>query len=58
MAETKRSQNLVVMVVRDNEGNIIKLTDKNIEIVEVSKKLSLDLYKKVQATEGAVLVMI
>ena len=58
MAETKRSQNLVVMVIRDNDGNIIKLTDKNIEIVEVSKKLSLDLYAKIQATEGAVLVMI
>lgn len=58
MTEQKRSQNLVVLVVKDNEGNIIPLTDKNVEIVTVTKKFSLDVYKKVQETEGAFIVMI
>ena len=58
MTEQKRSQNLVVLVVKDNEGNIIPLTDKNVEVVAVAKKFSLDLYKKVQDTEGAFVVMI
>lgn len=58
MAEQKRSQNLVVLVVKDNEGNVIPLTDKNVEIIAVTKKFSLDLYQKVQATNGAFIVMI
>lgn len=58
MTEQKRSQNLVVLVVKDNEGNVIPLTDKNVEVVAVTKKFSLDLYKKVQDTEGAFIVMI
>lgn len=58
MTEQKRSQNLVVLVVKDNDDNVIPLTDKNIEVVAVAKKFSLDLYKKVQGTSGAFIVMI
>ena len=43
MAEQKRSQNLVVLVVKDNDGKVIPLTDKNVEVVPVTKKFSLDL---------------
>lgn len=58
MTEKKRSQILAAIVVRDDEGKIIPLTDKNIQVIEVAKKLSLDLYKRVQETEGAFLIMI
>lgn len=58
MAERKTQQNIVIMVIKDNEGKVLPLSEKNVEIVEVSKKFTLDTYTKAKTTEGAFIVMI
>lgn len=53
-AQRSRQKMLVVLVVRDAEGNIIPgLSHKNVEILSVEKKITIDLHEKILATPGA-----
>lgn len=58
MSTKTQAQNIVIMVVKDNEGNILPLSDKNIEVVRVDKKFTIDTYTKAKETEGAFIVVI
>lgn len=54
-----RQPNLVVLQVLDKEGNpILGLKNENIKVIEVTKKLSMDLYNKIQETPGAFIAKI
>lgn len=58
MAEQKRSQNFVVLVVKDNDGNVLKLSDKNVEVVTIAKKFSLEMFNQIKDTEGAFMITV
>lgn len=57
-SKKRSSQVLAVLVVKDNDGNVLQISDKNIEVISVEKKFTLSLYKTLRDTPGAVVVMI
>lgn len=58
-AKRVRQPNLVVMQVLDAEGNPIKgLKNENIKVLEITKKISIDLYNKIQEIPGAFIAQI
>lgn len=58
-AKRTRQPNLVVMQVLDAEGKpVMGLKDENIKVLEVTKKISMGLFKTIQETPGAFIVQI
>lgn len=54
-----RQPNLVVMQVLDAEGNpILGLKNENIKVIEITKKISIDLYNKIQEIPGAFIAQV
>ena len=60
MSEARtRQPNLVVMQVLDAEGNpILGLKNENINVIEITKKISIDLYNKIQEIPGAFIAQV
>lgn len=60
MSEARtRQPNLVVMQVLDSEGNpILGLKNENIKVIEITKKISIDLYNKIQEIPGAFIAQV
>lgn len=58
-AKRTRQPNLVVMQVLDAEGNpVMGLKNENIKVLEITKKISIDLYNKIQEIPGAFIAQI
>lgn len=54
-----RTPNLVVMQVIGPDGNPIQgLKNENVKVLEVTKKISIDLYNKIQEIPGAFIAQI
>lgn len=54
-----RTPNLVVLQVIGTDGQpILGLKHENIKVIEVTKKISLDLYAKIQEIPGAFIAQI
>lgn len=60
MSEARtRQPNLVVMQVLDAEGKpILGLKNENIKVIEITKKISIDLYNKIQEIPGAFIAQV
>ena len=58
-AKRTRQPNLVVMQVLDAEGKpLMGLKNENIKVLEITKKISIDLYNKIQEIPGAFIAQI
>ena len=58
-AKRTRQPNLVVMQVLDAEGKpVMGLKNENIKVLEITKKISIDLYNKIQEIPGAFIAQI